>query len=256
MNLSLIKNIYLIGIGGIGMSALANYFHKKNKYVSGYDKNKSKITDSLILKGVKIVFNDDVNYIEKEYLDSEKTLVITTPAVPKTNSILNFFKNNNFKVLKRAEVLGLVTYDTKCLAIAGTHGKTTTTSILAHLMLKSNQKVTAFLGGISENYKSNFIEKGSEFSIVEADEFDRSFLHLNPSLACITSMDSDHLDVYKNETNLKIAFEQFSDLLPSKNNLFVHESINFPSNWKAYSIRHKLIFDLGFYLIDFKVFLI
>ena len=257
MNLSLIKNIYLIGIGGIGMSALANYFHKKNKYVSGYDKNKSKITDSLILKGVKIVFNDDVNYIEKEYLDSEKTLVITTPAVPKTNSILNFFKNNNFKVLKRAEVLGLVTYDTKCLAIAGTHGKTTTTSILAHLMLKSNQKVTAFLGGISENYKSNFIEKGSEFSIVEADEFDRSFLHLNPSLACITSMDSDHLDVYKNETNLKIAFEQFSDLLPSKNNLFVHESINFPGLSYGFDFNsdynaQNLSLQKGNYIFDLK----
>lgn len=257
MNLSLIKNIYLIGIGGIGMSALANYFHKKNKYVSGYDKNKSKITDSLILKGVKIVFNDDVNYIEKEYLDSEKTLVITTPAVPKTNSILNFFKNNNFKVLKRAEVLGLVTYDTKCLAIAGTHGKTTTTSILAHLMLKSNQKVTAFLGGISENYKSNFIEKGSEFSIVEADEFDRSFLHLNPSLACITSMDSDHLDVYKNETNLKIAFEQFSDLLPSKNNLFVHESINFPGLSYGFDSNsdynaQNLSLQKGNYIFDLK----
>lgn len=257
MNLSLIKNIYLIGIGGIGMSALARYFHKKNKHVSGYDKNKSKITDSLILKGVKIVFNDDVNYIEKEYLDSEKTLVITTPAVPKTNSILNFFNNNNYKVLKRAEVLGLVTSDTKCLAIAGTHGKTTTTSILAHLMLKSNQKVTAFLGGISENYKSNFVEKGSEFSIVEADEFDRSFLHLNPSLACITSMDSDHLDVYKNETNLKIAFKQFSDLLPSKNNLFVHESINFPglsygfdSNSDYYA--QNLSIKKGYYIFDLK----
>ena len=257
MNLNSINNIYLIGIGGIGMSALANYFHNINKRVSGYDIKQSKITDSLSYKGIKIIFKDNATHIAKEYLDPEKTLVIITPAIPKTNSILNFFANKNFKIIKRSEALGMITHNTNCLAIAGTHGKTTTTSILAHLMLKSNQKVIAFLGGISENYKSNFIDNGSEFSVVEADEFDRSFLHLNPNLACITSMDADHLDIYHNKTNLKIAFKEFSELLPSKGSLFVHESINFPGLSYGFDPRsdycaQNLSLHDGFYVFDLK----
>ena len=228
MNFNSFKNIYFIGIGGIGMSALATYFNSNDKYVSGYDKNSSVITDKLISKGIKILFSDIVEKIDSEFLNTKNTLVIVTPAVTQTNIILKFFKSNNFKVIKRAEALGLITNNTKCLAVAGTHGKTTTSSILAHLMFKCNQRVTAFLGGISENYKSNIIQNGNEFTVVEADEFDRSFLCLKPNLACITSMDADHLDIYGTKSNLEKAFKKFSKLISSDDKLFVHASVCLP----------------------------
>ena len=228
MNFNSFKNIYFIGIGGIGMSALATYFNSNDKYVSGYDKNSSIITDKLISKGIKILFSDVVEKIDSEFLNTKNTLVIVTPAVTQTNIILKFFKSNNFKVIKRAEALGLITNNTKCLAVAGTHGKTTTSSILAHLMFKCNQRVTAFLGGISENYKSNIIQNGNEFTVVEADEFDRSFLYLKPNLACITSTDADHLDIYGTKSNLEKAFKKFSKLISSDDKLFVHASVCLP----------------------------
>ena len=228
MNLNSFKNIYFIGIGGIGMSALATYFYSNDKHVSGYDKNSSIITDKLISKGIKILFSDIVEKIDSEFLNMKNTLVIVTPAVTQTNIILKFFKSNNFKVIKRAEALGLITNNTKCLAVAGTHGKTTTSSILAHLMFKCNQRVTAFLGGISENYKSNMIQNGNEFTVVEADEFDRSFLCLKPNLACITSVDADHLDIYGTKSNLEKAFKKFSELISSDDKLFVHASVCLP----------------------------
>jgi len=257
MNLNSFDNIYFIGVGGIGMSALANYFHKKNKKVSGYDKTQTNITDSLISMGIEIVFRDDYFSISKEFTNPESTLVIITPAIPKSNSILNFFKSRGFKIIKRAEALGLITNNTKCLAIAGTHGKTTTTSILAHLMFESNQKGTAFIGGISENYKSNFIHNGCDFTVVEADEFDKSFLELKPDLACITSIDADHLDIYGNETKLNNAFKEFSDLLPTKNKLFVHDSVNLPGvsygvgTSTDYSAQNLSIHN-GTYIFDLK----
>ena len=136
------------------MSALANYFLNLNKQISGYDKTSSAITASLEARGVKVIFKDDVSQIDIDFLDAQHTLVITTAAIPKTNIILNFFRIQNFKVIKRAEALGLITNNTKCLAVAGTHGKTTTSSILGHLMFESQQSVTAFFGGVSENYKS------------------------------------------------------------------------------------------------------
>ena len=257
MNLKSFDNIYFIGIGGIGMSALANYFRKKNIKVSGYDKTQTKITDSLISMDIEIVFTDDYSTIGEEYMNPENTLVIITPAIPKSNSILNFFQSRDFKIIKRAEALGLITNKTKCLAIAGTHGKTTTTSILAHLLFESNQKLTAFLGGISENYKSNFIQNGCDLTVVEADEFDKSFLELKPDLACITSIDADHLDIYGNETKLNNAFKKFSDLLLNKNKLFVHDSVNLPGisygvgTCTDYSAQNLLIHN-GTYIFDLK----
>ena len=257
MNLKRFDSIYFIGIGGIGMSALANYFHKKDIKVSGYDKTQSKITDSLISMGIKILFSDDYLSICQEYTNPENTLVIITPAIPKSNSILNFFKSRDFKIIKRAKALGLITNNTKCIAIAGTHGKTTTSSILAHLMLESNQKLTAFLGGVSENYKSNFIQNGCDYTVVEADEFDRSFLELKPDLACITSIDADHLDIYGNETKLINAFKEFSNLLPTKNKLFVHDSVNLPGvsygvgTSTDYSAQNLSIHN-GTYVFDLK----
>jgi UDP-N-acetylmuramate--alanine ligase len=257
MNFDSIRKIYFIGIGGIGMSALAKYFFNKNLIVSGYDKTQTNITDSLISLGVKIVFKDSNDLIDKEFLDSKDTLVVVTPAIPNTNKILNYFKSSGFKVMKRAEVLGLITNNSKCFAIAGTHGKTTTTAILTHLMFECDQKFTSFIGGISENYNSNFIDNGHEYTIVEADEYDRSFLCLAPDIACITSIDADHLDIYGDESNLNNAFSEFSKLIPSKNKLFVHSNIDFPgisygvNTSSDYSAQNVSI-ENGVYNFDLK----
>ena len=257
MNLDSIRKIYFIGIGGIGMSALAKYFFNKNLIISGYDKTQTNITDSLISLGIKIVFKDSNDLIDKEFLDSKETLVVVTPAIPITNKILNYFKSSGFKVMKRAEVLGLITSNSKCLAIAGTHGKTTTTAILTHLMFECDQKFTSFIGGISENYNSNFIDNGHEYTIVEADEYDRSFLCLAPDIACITSIDADHLDIYGDESNLNNAFSEFSKLIPSKNKLFVHSNIDFPGisygiNTSSEYCAQNISIENGVYNFDLK----
>ena len=257
MNLDSIRKIYFIGIGGIGMSALAKYFFNKNLIVSGYDKTQTNITDSLISLGIKIVFKDSNDLIDKEFLDSKDTLVVVTPAIPNTNKILNYFKSSGFKVMKRAEVLGLITNNSKCFAIAGTHGKTTTTAILTHLMFECDQKFTSFIGGISENYNSNFIDNGHEYTIVEADEYDRSFLCLAPDIACITSIDADHLDIYGDESNLNNAFSEFSKLIPLKNKLFVHSNIDFPGisygiNTSSDYCAQNISIENGVYNFDLK----
>lgn len=257
MNLDSIRKIYFIGIGGIGMSALAKYFFNKNLIVSGYDKTQTNITGSLISLGIKIVFKDSNDLIDKEFLDSKDTLVVVTPAIPITNKILNYFKSSGFIVMKRAEVLGLITNNSKCLAIAGTHGKTTTTAILTHLMFECDQKFTSFIGGISENYNSNFIDNGHEYTIVEADEYDRSFLCLAPDIACITSIDADHLDIYGDESNLNNAFSEFSKLIPSKNKLFVHSNIDFPGisygiNTSSDYCAQNISIENGVYNFDLK----
>ncbi len=207
-NISKWDNIYFIGIGGIGMSALARYFVANGKQVGGYDKTSSKITDELIGLGIDIHFNDDINLVLKPFLDIEKTVIIFTPAIKK-HTELSYFKTNGFTILKRAEVLGLITKNTFCFAVAGTHGKTTTSSILGHIM--HPEKATSFLGGIAENYNSNLILGEDKISVVEADEFDRSFLQLSPNIACITSVDADHLDVYNNHHELLQSFTDFAN---------------------------------------------
>ena len=209
MNLKEIHNVYFIGIGGIGMSALARYFYKTGKHVTGYDKAVSNITIDLERLGIKIHFNDSLDLIPPRYKDKTNTLVVFTPAIPLSNINLNFYINNGFKVMKRAEVLGLITKNTFCFAVAGTHGKTTTSAILGHIM--QPYKATSFLGGISENYHSNLILGADEISVVEADEFDKSFLQLSPNIACITSMDADHLDVYGKHTFLEDSFQEFAN---------------------------------------------
>jgi len=237
LNLNQIHNVYFIGIGGIGMSALARYFIAANKNVAGYDKTKTEITDALDDLGADIHFSDNLAVIDKKYLNKEKTLVVYTPAIPNSHKELNYFITNKFKVLKRSEVLGLITENTICLAIAGTHGKTTTTSILGHLMNECNVKMTAFLGGISENYHSNLIQNGSEVTVVEADEFDRSFLTLSPDYACITSMDADHLDIYGNSEGLKESFIAFSKKIKPNGKLFVKKGL--PLNGITYAIEES-----------------
>ncbi|MDP5093174.1 MAG: Mur ligase domain-containing protein, partial [Polaribacter sp.] len=180
MNLNSIHNVYFVGIGGIGMSAIARYFVSLGKKVAGYDKTPSQITDDLSDLGVQIHFEDAVKNIPISFLNTEKTLVIFTPAIPKNHSQLIYFKENNFNLLKRAQVLGMISKNTFCLAVAGTHGKTTTSAILGHIMKTVN--ATSFLGGISENYNSNLLLGEDKICVVEADEFDRSFLQLHPNI--------------------------------------------------------------------------
>ena len=257
MNLSTIHNIYFIGIGGIGMSALARYFVANGKQVAGYDKTPTEITKALQGIGVSIHFNDDISEVDSRYLNSESTLVVYTPAIPKSHSELNYFKDNHFNVLKRSEVLGEITRQTICLAVAGTHGKTTTTSILGHLMNECNVPVTAFLGGISENYNSNLILNGTEVTVVEADEFDRSFLTLSPDLACITSMDADHLDIYGDATALIKSFKDFSECIKPNGKLFVKNGL--PLDGITYGLEddsdysaQNIKIENGSYVFDVK----
>ena len=256
MNLNQINNVYFIGIGGIGMSALARYFKFIGKNVAGYDKTPSTLTSELIESGINIHFEDNIDLIPKDYY-VENTLIIITPAVPKTHSEWNYFLERDFEVKKRAEVLGIITKDTFCLAVAGTHGKTTTSAILGHILYESGADVTAFIGGIVENYNSNLIGSGKTVTVVEADEFDRSFLHLHPNIACITSMDADHLDIYGDDASIKASFKEFADKVEDKNKLFVINGLpldgvtvgaNDDSKFVANNIR---IID-GWYIFDVK----
>jgi len=225
VNLNNIHNVYFVGIGGIGMSALARYFYEIGKMVSGYDKTPTKITSSLENMGIAIHYDDAIDVVPDDFKNSKTTLVVYTPAVKESHGELQYFKSNDFLVQKRAEVLGLITKNTFCFAVAGTHGKTTTSSILGHLLKVCNAEMTAFLGGITENYHSNLIVNGSEMSVVEADEFDRSFLQLSPDVACVTSMDADHLDIYGQADELEKSFVEFSDKLSDKSKLFVKSGL-------------------------------
>lgn len=224
MNSNQIHNVYFIGIGGIGMSALARYFQNIGKKVAGYDKTPTRLTDELIASGMSIHFEDAIREIPSDFY-VENTLVVVTPAVPVTHSEWNFFVERNYTIKKRSEVLGLITKDTFCFAVAGTHGKTTTSSILGHILFQSGLDVTAFLGGIVENYQSNLIGSGKSITVVEADEFDRSFLHLHPNIACVTSMDADHLDIYGDVTAIEDSFREFADKVEDKSLLFVPKGL-------------------------------
>ena len=225
MSLKDIHSVYFIGIGGIGMSALARYFHWLGKFVAGYDKTQTPLIDELMALGMDIHFKDAVDSIPNQFKDKRNVLVVYTPAVPKSHAELQFFQENGHVIKKRSEVLGLITKDTFCLAVAGTHGKTTTSSILAHLLSESGMSMTAFLGGVSEDFNSNFVFKGNEISVVEADEFDRSFLHLSPNVACITSMDADHLDIYGSHDELVRTFEAFTGCLKPDGKLIVRKGL-------------------------------
>lgn len=255
MNLNQIHNVYFIGIGGIGMSALARYFQNIGKKVSGYDKTPTMLTDELIAGGMDIHFEDTIAAIPTDFY-VENTLVIVTPAVPVSHSEWNYFIERDYVIKKRAEVLGLITKDTFCFAVAGTHGKTTTSSILGHILYESGADVTAFLGGIVENYHSNLIGSGKTVTVVEADEFDRSFLHLYPNIACVTSMDADHLDIYGDKAAIEDSFREFADKVEDKTKMFVPKgldlegltiAINEEAFFKAFNIRienSSYVFDV------------
>lgn len=225
MNLKEIHNVYFIGIGGIGMSALARYFHFLGKNVAGYDKTEVPLTCELTALGMDIHYSDDIGLIKNTYLDPSNTLVVYTPAVPKDHTEYHYFLDRGFRVKKRSEVLGIVTENSFCFAVAGTHGKTTTSCILAHLLKETGTPLMAFLGGISEDFNSNFLMEGTAYSVVEADEFDRSFLRLSPNVACITSMDADHLDIYGNAETLQKSFREFAQRLKPGGKLFVRNGL-------------------------------
>ena len=255
MNLENIHNVYFIGIGGIGMSAIANYFKSNGKNVAGYDRVETDITKSLQKIDIEIHFEDSVDLIASEFKNSDNTIIIYTPAIPKNHSELIYFSEHNFKILKRSEILGEITKNTICLAVAGTHGKTTTSTILGHILKVANTNATSFLGGISENYNSNLILGGSEISVVEADEFDRSFLKLSPDIACITSTDADHLDIYGNHQELENSFRDFAAKVSKT--LIVRKGIAIEG--KTYGIEEDADFDAsnirienGAYIFDVK----
>ena len=204
MDFSSIKKIYFVGIGGIGMSALARYFNGLGMKIWGYDKVRTDLTAELENEGMEIHYHEDISLIP-EAVD----LVIYTPAIPKEHAELCYFRDHNFTIMKRAEVLGLISRNRKTIAVAGTHGKTSTSSILTYILRTAGVDCTAFLGGIANNFNSNFINGSSEWVVMEADEFDRSFLQLNPEIAIVTSMDADHLDIYGNHDEMKASYLKF-----------------------------------------------
>ena len=222
MNLESINRVHFIGIGGIGMSALAKFFLYKGVVVSGYDRSKTEITLALNNLGSHIIYNDEISLIKDiESVD----LVVFTPAIPSNNVQLNHFLKTNVPVHKRAYVLGEITKSYKTIAVAGTHGKTTTSSIVAHLLQQNNCGGVSFLGGICTNYNSNILIQEGQNAVVEADEYDRSFLHLHPSAIILTSMDPDHLDIYGDEESLIEGFKLFVDSLKNEDCLYVQEDL-------------------------------
>ena len=227
MNLNNIENMFFIGIGGMGMSSLAEYFLNEKKHVGGYDRDISENTDRLQKLGIKILFNDSFDEINPKFSNKHNTLIVYTPAIPSSNRLLTEFSNSNFICIKRAELLGLVVKRGKCIAVAGTHGKTTTTSILAHLLNSSNISTTSFVGGILEDYNSNFLYNGNKLFLVEADEYDKSFLNLSPEYACITSIDPDHLDIYTDFQGVEKGFISFINNLEKNGFLIVQEDLQF-----------------------------
>jgi len=226
MNWESINKVYLLGIGGIGMSALARYFMSKGIPVSGYDRTPSPLTTSLINEGAQISFIDKEISVKTEVLGDDNTLYIYTPAIPKDNKILNLLKHKQKKLYKRAEILGFLSKEYQTIGIAGTHGKTTVSTITAHIMNTSHLGCQAFLGGISKNYHSNLItHTNSQWMVVEADEYDRSFLKLYPKIALITSMDADHLDIYGTHQNLIDTFKEFSSHTNEDGNCIINHKL-------------------------------
>ena len=218
---------YFLGIGGIGMSALARYFHTKGFQVAGYDRTETKLTSDLQTEGIRMSFNEDVSEIPFVFTKNESTLVILTPAIPEDHPQLKYFRENNFTIQKRAQVLGNITRQSKGICIAGTHGKTTTSTITAHLLYQSQVSCNAFLGGIANNYNTNLLlSTESNLVVIEADEYDRSFHQLSPYMAVITSVDPDHLDIYKTPEAFQESFEYFTSLIRPGGALIMRKGID------------------------------
>lgn len=226
MNIEHIKSVYFVGAGGIGMSALVRYFLSLGKKVAGYDRVASELTEELNKEGASIHYEDNVSLIPNFCLDKSNTLVVLTPAVPEDHSELTYFREAGFEIQKRAQVLGTITRSSKGLCVAGTHGKTTTSSMAAHLLYQSHVGCTAFLGGISKNYKTNLLLSAtSPYTVIEADEFDRSFHWLSPYMSVITSTDPDHLDIYGTEKAYMESFEKYTSLIQPGGHLIIRKGI-------------------------------
>jgi len=237
MELQNIRRVYLVGIGGIGMSALARYFAHLGCVVCGYDKTPTDLTNDLHNEGIRAIFDDREDWIPLSFKTPDPgTLVIYTPAVPKNSVIFNYFRDRGFEMLKRSQVLGLISKSMFTIAVAGTHGKTTTACMVAHILKDSGKDCSAFLGGISSNYNTNVLYGKNDIVVVEADEYDRSFLALYPDIAIITSMDADHLDIYGSHEQLTESFKQFASQIKDNGVLIFHEDLPLTSG-VTYSAR-------------------
>jgi len=243
------KQIYFLGIGGIGMSALARWFMKKGLSVSGYDRTATALTQALEAEGMKVHYDDGLDHIPADVKnDKVRTLVIFTPAIPKDHVEYNYLKDNGYTILKRSEVLGLITKGYKTIGVAGTHGKTTTSSMTAHILYEAGKEMVGFLGGITTNYSSNLVMQGEvqkdTLVVVEADEFDRSFLRLYPEIAIITSADADHLDIYGDHGSLLTSFRDYIKQINAGGSLIIHESI---ADLLAPEVKHvtKIIYSMS-----------
>ena len=258
MKLESYKYIYFVGVGGIGMSALARYFNAKGMDVFGYDKTKSNLCKELELEGINIHYHVGVENIPRQIRDSccNEMLIIYTPAVSLDNIELRFLKKKGCRLYKRAEILGIISRQLFTIAVAGTHGKTTTSTILTHILKNSGKDATAFLGGISKNYNSNLLlAEKEELLIVEADEYDRSFLCLNPDIAIITSVDADHMDIYKTKEDLHQAFIQFASQIKQKGILLVEKSISidFPIPEKGRRLTYSATSEADYFARNIRV---
>lgn len=222
------KNLYFVGAGGIGMANLVRYYLRHGYPVAGYDRTPSLLTNALENEGAILTFNDSESEIPADFRSPEETLVVYTPAVPESNKILSYFRSNGFEVIKRAALLGRITRDTDAICVAGSHGKTTTSSMIANIMRDSDKGCTAFLGGILRNTGSNLVlNENSTFSVIEADEYDRSFHHLHPYIAVVTSTDPDHLDIYGDEEHYLEAFSIFTSLIRPGGTLITHVGLKY-----------------------------
>ena len=234
-----LKRIYFIGVGGIGMSAIARYFNAKGVVVSGYDKTATPLTKQLVAEGIKVHYEDNI-----EFIDKEAQVIVYTPAVPKEHMELNYYQQNNYTVVKRSDVLGAITNSSFNICVAGTHGKTTTSTMVAHILRHSGFGCNAFLGGIASNYNSNFWSSDNNVCVVEADEYDRSFLKLSPDVAIITAMDADHLDIYGTAENVEQAFIDFSTKIKPGGCLILKHGLKRNDDFKVhdtctYSVEDK-----------------
>ncbi|MGB5989612.1 MAG: UDP-N-acetylmuramate--L-alanine ligase [Marinifilaceae bacterium] len=254
MSFQNIKNVYLVGVGGIGMSALARYFNAKDFRVAGYDKVESTLTRNLVSEGISVNYEEDVACIANEYRDNVNTLVVYTPAIPVNNKQLNYFRDNNFMLVKRSQVLGMIAKEYRLIGVAGTHGKTTVSTMAAYLMKNSHLDCCAFLGGVSKNFNSNLVlEENSEWAVMEADEFDRSFLQLFPEIAVLTAMDADHLDIYGTEEELKRTFLKYVSQIKEGGKLVYKLGLDIEASnidMFSYSIEDK---SADFYLENIKI---
>ncbi|WP_373835015.1 Mur ligase domain-containing protein, partial [Bacteroides heparinolyticus] len=226
MNIETIKSVYFVGAGGIGMSALIRYFLSKGKMVAGYDRTPSELTERLMKEGAQIHYQEDIDLIPEACKDKAGTLVVYTPAVPQEHAELSYFRENGFEIHKRSQVLGIITRSSKALCVAGTHGKTTTSTMAAHLLHQSHIGCTAFLGGISKNYGTNLLlSPTSPYTVIEADEFDRSFHWLSPWVSVITSTDPDHLDIYGTKEAYLESFRHYTTLIQEGGALIIRKGV-------------------------------